>query len=319
MRASENPYPSNAPAQATSIEEELQQLRYQLNMLIGKTYWYEVPEASIRELLQPPVRQTVLSGPLDSSGNPDFGGTTGSATVTMTGTLVATAANGFDSVYGQKDVIGSGTDLSWTGLSTTGTMYLCVTILGGVLTTATTTLPPVYQWGGTPSVTLDQLTFNVQEMKGYLGDGTTANETNWVAVGEVNVTAGAVTDSITWYALMGRYTSADIAGTTFDVVATKTTFTHNLGVQFGVELRAMLVCQSAEYGWVQGEIAIDPMAYYSSGVYVTTQSPLGIDTRNVATFTTGAGGILINDKTTGISSGIMAANWNLRLTARRTW
>src|SRR5208283_4896979 len=144
-------------------------------------------------------RQTVLSGPVDSNGNSAFGGSAGSTTVTMSGTLVATAANGFTTSY-QQDVTGTGASLSWTGLSSNGTMYLYVTISGGTLTTASTTLQPIYEWGGTPSTTNGQLTFNIQQMVGYLGNGSTAPQTAWVAVGEVQV-SGSVVSQITWYAL----------------------------------------------------------------------------------------------------------------------
>ena len=41
-----------------------------------------------------PVRQTVLSGGVDSNGFASFGGSTGTATVTASTILIATAANG---------------------------------------------------------------------------------------------------------------------------------------------------------------------------------------------------------------------------------
>ena len=53
--------------------------------------------ASSSSTVAVPVRQTVLSGPVDSNGQAAFGGSTLGTTVTMTGTLIATAANGFGS------------------------------------------------------------------------------------------------------------------------------------------------------------------------------------------------------------------------------
>lgn len=172
-------------------------------------------------LLQlPPVRQTVLSGPVDSGGLPNFGGSTGSATVTATGTLTPATANGISG-----DRIGSVTNPSWTGLSTNGTMYLCLDIAAdGSCTTGSTTLVPVYQWGGTYSTTSGQFTFNIQEMTGKVGNGSTAAQTHRVFVGEVTV-AGNVVTAITWYALMGRYDSG-----WFAISATSSyNKSHNLG------------------------------------------------------------------------------------------
>ncbi len=62
--------------------------------------------------------------------------------------------------------------------------FLYVSVAGGILTTGSTLLPPVYQFGGTPSVTAGQFTFNIAEMRGYLGNGTSAPQVNLVMVGD---------------------------------------------------------------------------------------------------------------------------------------
>lgn len=174
----------------------------------------------------PPVRQTALSGTVDANGLPSFGGATGSGTVTQATTLIVTAANGF-SAAGGVNLIGSITNASWTGLTTNGTMYLYLDIAAnGTCTTGSGVLAPVYQWGGTYSVTNLQFTFNIQEMTGKVGNGATATQTNRVYVGEVTV-AGAVVTVITWYQLMGRYTSAFTA--TLPGSSVVTTFAHNIG------------------------------------------------------------------------------------------
>jgi len=174
-----------------------------------------------------PVRQTVLGGPLDGSGLPNFGGATGSNTVTMSGTLTVTAANGFGST-GAVDVVGQGTNLGWGSLSTNGTMYLYVDIAAnGALTVGRGSLAPGYQWGGTYSTTNGQFTFNIQAMIGQVGNGATAEQANRVYVGEVTVAGGVVT-AITWYALMGRYVGPLTA---IPAVSTRTAFTHNIGTE----------------------------------------------------------------------------------------
>lgn len=168
------------------------------------------------------VRQTVLSGPVDTNGFSAFGGATGGTTVTAAGTLIATAANGATNRTGSK------LNPSWTGLSTNGTMYNYFdTNTDGTLTEGSGTLPPIYQWGGTPSVVAGQFTFNIQEMKGYIGNGATAPAGYRVYVGEVTVAGGVVTGgSIVWYALQGRYLSAL---TVLPAVGTALTFNHLIG------------------------------------------------------------------------------------------
>lgn len=170
-------------------------------------------------------RQTALSGPVDSSGLPAFGGSTGSTTVTASGTLIVTAANGWNA-SGALDRVGSITNPSWTGLSINGAMYLYLDVSAdGSCTPAATTLAPVYQEGGAYSTTSGQFTFNASEMVGKVGDGSAANQTYRVFVGQVTVSGNVVT-AITWYALRGRYESPWFA------VAASTAYarSHNLGV-----------------------------------------------------------------------------------------
>jgi hypothetical protein len=177
--------------------------------------------AVVTAAMTPPVRQTVLSGPVDTSGLAAFGGSTGSTTVTAAGTLTATASNG---VAGDRT--GSIVNPSWTGLSTNGAMFLYLDIAAnGTCTTGSTTLAPTYRWGGADVTTNNQATFNIQEMQMKVGNGATAAQTYRVFVGEVTV-AGAVVTAITWYALMGRYSSGRFA------IAASTAYNrnHNIGV-----------------------------------------------------------------------------------------
>lgn len=165
------------------------------------------------------VRQTVELGPVDTNGFASFGGSTGSTTVTASGTLYLNAANGM------VNRRGSTTNPSWTGASTNGTMYAYLDIAAdGSCTSGLSTLAPTYRWGGADVVTSGQFTFNIQEMTGKVGNGATAVQTYRVYVGEFTV-AGNVVTAITWYALMGRYDSGLFA------VASSTTYTrnHNLG------------------------------------------------------------------------------------------
>lgn len=47
MQSTTDPYPSSVVSKATSLAGEILRLRYQLNLLIGKTYWYEDPPNSM--------------------------------------------------------------------------------------------------------------------------------------------------------------------------------------------------------------------------------------------------------------------------------
>jgi hypothetical protein len=191
-----------------------------------------------------PVRQTVLSGAVDSNGFSSFGGSTGSTTVTAATTLVATAANGV------TNRTGSIVNPSWTGLSTNGTMYLGLTVnADGTCTPFVTTLAPTYQWGGTFSTTANQRTFNIQQMQMQNGNGSTAAQSYDVFVGEVTV-AGGVTTAIVWYQLMGRYDSGFTA--TLPAVNTLTSKSHNIGIKPDIT-SFIFECTTADVGINVGE------------------------------------------------------------------
>lgn len=256
---------------------------------------------------QPNMQQTVLSGPVDSAGLPSFGGSTGSTTVTMSGTLAVTAANG------ATNRIGTGTNLAWTGLSTNGTMYLYVDVnADGTLTTGSTTLAPTYQEGGTYSTTNNQFTFNTSEMVGKVGNGSAANQTYRTFVGQVTVAGGVVT-AITWYAVRGRYVGAWTS--TIPAVGTAISRTHNIGVapeHYDIELE----CTSADAGYAVGDRARLPMGTSGGASSIVTPwataLTCGFTTPNTTTLTLG-------HKTTGVYTTLTTANWKYRMQAKRGW
>lgn len=168
-----------------------------LGDITGKAANAKFVADSIAALVVPSVRQTVLSGPVDTNGYAAFGGSTGSATVTASGTLRLTSSNG--------DVNHTWTRVnpSWTGLSVNGTMYLYDDETDGQVAS---TLAPTYRFGGADVVTNGQFTYNRQESVAKVGNGTTAVQKYRVCVGEVIVAGGVVT-SIIWYALKGKYFS----------------------------------------------------------------------------------------------------------------
>ena len=255
----------------------------------------------------PYVRQTVLNGPVDSNGFSSFGGSTGSTTVTATGTLVATASSG------NLDRSGSIVNPSWTSLSTNGTMYLYLDIASnGTCTTGSTTLAPTYRWGGTDVVTSGQNTFNIQEMQMKVGNGSTASQVWRVFVGEVAV-SGSVVTVITWYALLGRYTGAWVA--TLPAAATAISVNHNIGT-VDINPKLELQCTSAEFGYAIGD-TVTEVNGNTGGV----AAPISIvRTYKTVGFTvTNSGSMLVLNKTTGANATMTLASWRYRLVAQREW
>jgi len=177
----------------------------------------------------PPVRQTVLQGPVTTAGLPDFLPAT-SASLSITSQNVSTGLNALIITAATGTTNNTGmttTNLTWTGLTASTTNFLYVDIdTAGVITTGSTTVLPIYQWGGTPAVTANQFTFNIQQMASFVGNGTVANQAGRVFVGEAVTNATTVTNAF-GYAYMGRYQGAYIA--TLPAVAVNTIAQHNIG------------------------------------------------------------------------------------------
>lgn len=181
-------------------------------------------DAAVAAISRGITRQSVQTGPVDADGLPDFGGSTGSATVTAAGTLVVVASGGY-AATGAVDRVGVISNPSWAGLTTDGTMYLYLTVAAdGTCTAGSTTVAPSYIEGDAYSVTSGVWSFSKAEMIGKLGNGATADQVWRVYVGQVTV-AGGVVSAIAWYALRGRYESPWFA------VAASTAYarSHNLG------------------------------------------------------------------------------------------
>lgn len=242
------------------------------------------------------ARQAVNLAPVNTSGLPTYGGSTGSTTVTTTAIsstspFICNASNYISSGV-VSDVIGySASNLSWTGLSTNGTMYLYVDISAttGLLTTGSTTLAPVYQFGGTPSTTSGQATFNYSQMQMFVGNGTTAPQTNRVFVGEVTV-AGNVTTAITWYAVNKKYQSSQVY-----TKNTVLTYNHNLGEK-PRNIKYYLECTTIDNEYQVGDfLLMDQHAFY----IVTTYGGFSTAINSLnAVITTATDGIALPRKTT---------------------
>jgi len=258
------------------------------------------------------VRQTVRLGTVDANGFSNFGGSTGSTTVTAADTLNVTAAQGI------TDRPGTIVNPSWTGLSTNGTMYLYLDVAAdGTCTTASSTLAPAYIAGGTPSVTSGQFTFDYTKMTGYLGNGSTAPATYRLAIGEVTVAGGVVT-AIAWYALNGKYRAVPVAATG---LSTTNNWAHNIGtpnVKFDFYLKNTI----AEIGYSIGDM-VTPVMTNGSSIYrpMVVQQLLGNYSLNANSITGDTAALVVPNKT-GAGGGTIAittANWNQFVIGNRGW
>lgn len=260
-------------------------------------------------------RQTVLAGPLTAAGTSNFGGATGGTTVTMSGTLVVAAANGSD-IDGSVDRIGTITNAAWTGLNVNGSMFLYVDVnADGTCTPVIGTLTPIEQFNGVPSVTPGQFTFNIQEMKGYVGSGAAAPQTYRVKVGAVTVAGGVVTQ-IFWFATLGRYTSAFVA--TLPAVSTATAITHTLGTTeiYGVPI-IEIECTTTDLGYAVGERLRNASTNSGGGGALHAFSIISIVAAQFATAQTNS--FMLIPKAGGAVSALTVASWKYRVIMDRGW
>ena len=50
MQTQTDPYPGESISQATSAAAEIERLRFQLDLIIGRTFWYEDPANSLADM-----------------------------------------------------------------------------------------------------------------------------------------------------------------------------------------------------------------------------------------------------------------------------
>lgn len=288
--------------------------------------WTALPLATYRAWVSAgvSVRQTVSTGPVTSDGLPNFlPATSGSLAVTSQNIsasvpFMATAANGAAAAAGVVNRNGlSISNLTWSGLSANTTNYLYVTInADGTLTTGSTTLAPIYQQGGTPATTNGQFTFNVGEMKGYLGNGTTAPQAFVVFVGEALTGASSVT-STTAYAYRGLYTSTLQS---WPATSSFLSLNHNIGMSSSNYSSEWFgVCQTSNLSYpVNSELPAEAFVV-ASGNSNPFFSAIAVDqnTSRISTDSSGSGAL--NSYGGSAKTNITASSWRLRLYARRRW
>lgn len=253
----------------------------------------------------PSQRQTILSGPVDSNGFAAFGGTTGSTTVTASGTLVVTAAQGLN------NRIGSITNPQWTGVTANSWATLTINA-DGTCTPNRRTLQPIYQWGGTPNTSSGQLTFNTQEMTMYLGNGTTASPVYEVVVGEF--TASGTVSAIAWHQIMSRYDS----GWTNTLPTGAISRNHLIGLH-PEKVGLIIECLTADAGYAVGDRIMVGQSGVNASYAIATQ-PWASRTAFGFTPVSGGGSAwTAPNKSTGATSNLVVANWRYKVVCERGW
>jgi hypothetical protein len=282
-----------------------------LNPAMGVSITPSLPEV--------PVRQTVLSGPVYSSGLPSFLSATSaslsiaSQNIAAGSPFVVAAANGFGGV-GAVDRVGISTvNLTWAGLTANTTNYLYVDVAAnGVMTPGSTVIAPIYQQGGIPAVVANQATFNTQQMQMFVGNGGTAPQAYRVFVGEV-VTGAAIVTSTVAYAYMGQniIQSATLASTTLY------SYNHQIGVGIVPRCEYALKCVTANNGWAVGD-EVNRWIDGKTGIS-DTSLVVGIDAKTVLGIVADNSNIAMSSKASAAIVGTSVTNWQFIFRINRGW
>lgn len=259
------------------------------------------------------VRQTVLSSSVDANGFANYISIgTGLAVDIAVSPRVVIAAAFLDA--NRVGYITAATSIG--SLATNSTNYLYADVNSdATVTLGSTTLAPVYQWGGAYSTTANQVTFNIQEMTAKVGNGATASQVWRVFLGEAVTNLTNVT-SVVNYALMGRYLS--VLATPLTATNTRTTFSHNIGCNLIHETGIVLECLTAELGYVVGERVFHAITETTGG---TTFKHQITHTRNEAKVKTGATTAweLLSISAPEQITSLTAANWSYGIIIKRAF
>lgn len=263
-----------------------------------------------------PVRQTVLTGPEDASGYPNFLPATSvnldlmTQGISTSTPLIVTSANGWNENGPVNDRAKITSNITWAGLTASVTNYLYLLINNGLATPLSTIVPPVYQFGVTPSITANTFTFNIQQMKGHYGNGSAAPQANIVFVGKAIAGVSSITSTIA-YAYQGKYDSGWT--NTLPAVATLTSKNHNIGTDY-VDRQFIAQCITVNNGYDVG----DNITVGDNGGNGTDVPQVPV-TRLTVGITSAASGFSIYNKTTGAGVGLGGGHtgWKWKFTAKR--
>lgn len=262
-----------------------------------------------------PVRQTVLSGPINSSGFPVLLPTScanlsiATANITASAPMIVTASNGFGST-GAIDRTGvSNANLTWNctanAINFLGVVVNADTTLTAFVVANTNGNQPVYQYGGAATNGAANYTFNTQEMTMRAGNGNAGNaQTYSVFVGEANCNSNAAV-TVTNYAYLGRYFSGFTA--TLPAANTTVAASHNLGTNIILRPQFIIECTSADIGYAVGDRLSDVSVVNSAGTFLLAQS-IYYSRMTVGTVN-GGGSFNTNAKNGAGNTALTAASW----------
>lgn len=256
------------------------------------------------------VRQTVQSASVDSNGYANFISIGTGLSVNIAATTTNIKLNASGGLSDRNATINANTTISSLTANTTNYLYADISATG-VVTLGSTTLAPIYQFGGTPSITNNQHTFNIGEMKMYVGNGSAASQTYRVFLGEA-VTGASTVTSIVNYALNGQYVSPVAA---LPAVATRTAYSANIGTNF-VDTKITAINVTADLGFTTGMKLTSFML--SNGSFMTNAMP-NIEDRNTISFTSGGSSYSALNRTTGSQTNLTIASWNSQITVKRSF
>lgn len=257
----------------------------------------------------PGVRQTVQTSSVDANGFSNYITAGTGLAVDIAATSIPVTIHASNSAVSNDRLGTISADTSISALTDATTNYLYADIAAeGTVTLGSTVLAPVYQFGGTYSVTSGQATFNISEMTMKVGNGASADIVNRVFLGEA-VTAGGVVTSVVNYALNGLYEAP--LGTILNATQTQVLLSHNLGVEGIPTFR--IRCNTAEINYAIGDIV--NVATNLAGAVVQT---LSVDKKTIS-FITNTTTLAISNKTTSTMAAITLSRWDYIPTVKRGW
>ncbi len=268
-----------------------------------------------------PVRQTVLSGPVDANGHAQllsYSGQNVTLAATTGSPLVVAFAAGHDA-SGAVDYIlrlTSNASNAWTLPTSNATYYLFADrdAATEAITYGYTTARPTYVDDDAASITSGAHTFLINEMKMYLGDGASASAKQRVFIGEAVVSGGAITGVVS-YMFRGRFKSS--ADQSFTLADSSKSETHKLGLT-PAEVRWVLVNQTAEHGYVQNdELDVRSIVRAADQLGAPPNTCANVTTLQIRYAWLAIAPYVLD--ASAVQQAVTAANWKLRAYAARGW
>lgn len=307
------------------VDNQVSQLVYDADANASAGAWILTGPTTPTTRTTVPVRQTVLSCSVASTGLPNYLSYSGQVisfqnTSTTTPVVLAFAA-GYDSSGGVDYVgtIDSNVNAAWTVSTSNGTYYLYVErdATTGALSygVSTVNLAPSYSNGSSGSTTSGQHTYLISQGKMYVGNGSTATAVQRVFVGEC-VVSGGVLQTPTIYMPQGRFQSSADQTVTFN--ATPVTETHQLGLT-PRQVRWVMVNQTADANFAQyDEVDVTTLIEGAYGAYGEPPSIYAnATTTGMRPDWTTYAPYLRNSS--GANTALTANRWKLRCYAWRGW